>query len=233
MDLGLFDRYFREARLAPALILVVPVLATFIVLVPEAREVLPGIVITLGGLAATVVVAQAVRRPGKQLEPRLFGRWGGAPTTRLLRVRSEAHSGTDRRREDVMRATGVQLPGPADEEQDPRAADAEYEHAVGILRELTRGHPTVLGENATYGFRRNSYALRFLGRWSSISLLIAVVALQWSGMVVLDPATLAVLAMVLMCAFVFWMWVVRERWVQEAAERYATALFQAAKGIRR
>lgn len=105
----------------------------------------------------------ARRRVGTRRRPsltiRLFASWGGAPTTALLRFGGGGEEETvARRHELVTRATGVELPTTAEQDADPRRADAAYDAAVTVLRELTRDEkqfPLVVRENTEYGFRRN------------------------------------------------------------------------------
>ena len=124
------------------------------------------------------------------------------------------------------------MPDHEAERADPDDAEAQYEDAVSVLRELTRDRdrfPLVFKENINYGWRRNSFALRPFA--VPIALLALVVS---ASVIVFGDGTLsgsgarwtpAISASVLGLAW--WGLVVSETWVRSAAELYADRLFEA------
>lgn len=235
MTIPFWDRYSTEARVIPASVLVLPPALSVIGLYPPARDLSSISLVASAAVVGIVILSNVVRFRGRTEEVRLFRKWGGPPTTRALRFRlAEDRVRVAQLHETVSSATGMELPGEEDERRDSVRADKAYEAAVRMLRELTRDPDRfriVLAENAGYGMRRNLWATRDWGRtvtalgvWGAI----AVVLLSPGDVGV--GATAAVVSLNLL-AFAFWQWLVSERWVQEAAETYAEALFRAAVAL--
>jgi len=178
-----------------------------------------------------VLAAQLGRDAGKRKEPLLFDSWGGAPTTVLLRHRS--HLNPVLRRQYHRRLSslteGSRYPTPAQEANDPAAADAVYEASVRALRERTRDKrrfPLVFEEVCNYGFRRNLWAHRGLGiALSLMSLVIATAAV-----LILPPAPFVAVIVVDIVALIVWTRVVTRDWVREAAFAYAEQLLASTEG---
>ncbi len=160
-----FDTYTLKARVAPALLMVLPLFLVIYAWLPGSLDL--GILTTVGAfsLAAVVALAYEVGQAGRRIQPGLFESWGGAPTTQLLRHSGEITPDAKARFREVLakHRPDLVLPTAQLEQQDPSAADAAYEKAVEWLREQTREagrFPLVADENATFGFHRNLYALR-------------------------------------------------------------------------
>lgn len=129
------------------------------------------------------------------------------------------------------------LPTEAEEANDPQAADVVYNEAIAALRELTRDparFPLVLHENAEYGFRRNCLGLRWIGftiaaTAAGLAAGVLLVESHYDGSHLLRwlvPGSLGIL-----CGL-FWLVMVRPRWVRNAAEIYAERLFEAVASLR-
>jgi hypothetical protein len=223
----LFDAYVLKARVAPAVIAVIPALllaggSAF------RLDATSGVIGLVAG-AIGVVVCAVVRDRGLSLQPLLWSIWGGPPTTRRLRFREGDPRLVSRLHLQVETATGHSLPDRTEEEVDPEAADERYAQAVAILRERTRGDgfAPLASENAEYGFRRNClgikpFALLIAGAMGITSLVLALAV--GSVRFWLDSA----FAFGLMIA---WSTVVSPAWVRSAAELYADRLFEAASGL--
>lgn len=235
MPFSFVDRYAAEARIVPTLILVLPPILSLLGLYPPARTLTSISIVTMAGAVATIVLSHAVRTRGKAAEKQLFRRWNGPPTTRCLRHRfAESPESVAELHRSVMAATGRHLPTADQEQGDPRAADEEYAAAVEVLRERTRDverFPVIMAENASYGLRRNLWGIRNWGR--TLTTLGALAGLTVVLMPVDTSHGPAVAVMLLnVAALAFWMWGVSERWVQQAAELYAEALFRACGVLR-
>lgn len=221
----MFDAYTRQARLAPALLAGAPALVLALcgaVRLDQNNSMLMAVLGVVG-----LVVCGVVRERGRTVQVALWQRWGGPPTTRLLRWRDAADSQTHARLlARVEKGTGVPMPSPEAEAADPQAADRAYERAVADLRARTRDLDrfSLLGkENAEYGFRRNCLGLRPVG------LGVACVVLALSVvMVVLGAHQQRFVVSAAVAALVGFVWlrVVSGRWVRAAADRYAERLLE-------
>lgn len=232
-----FDAYTIKARIAPALLLLLPLAVTIYAWLPLEYD-----LSILGWLAAFLIAALGalaweIGLAGRQIQGRLFARWGGAPTTQLLRHSDDRLNVADKARyHDVIRLYRTDLPIPTSEVelQNPVAADAVYEQAVAWLREQTRDarrFPLVADENANFGFHRNIYAHRDVGYVSSI---VGVVGCAMS-LLMPNATTMpirAILGSVVsgMCAILIAR-VASEGRVREAGFTYAWVLIRAIDGF--
>lgn len=221
---GPFDTYTFWARVAPALLCLLPVAFTQLLW----RDL---IVVRLWPLvlsaAALFFLANAVRSSGKRLEKRLIDRWNGLPTTHMLRHAEVDNAVIFRRRREAMeRFLGRSLPTPRKERNDPTGADQEYVAAVRQLinrvREQPDRYPRLHEENIHYGYRRNLLGIK------PLALVTLAVLLIVDGAVLLNIGS--VMGMIVTAAHLFlllgWLVIVRERWVREQGETYAERLFE-------
>ncbi len=232
MAFPLPDRYVWLARVAPAVIVVLP-LAFVLASIPSTRGSTSSLALgTLGGAALTVLAAQLSADAGRRRERDLFHRWGGAPTTRFLRHRNSPMPGPTlaryhRKLEALM---GSSLPTEEEERVDTRAADERYSSAVQLLRERTRDrdtYPALFGALADYGFRRNAWGMRPVGLITSVlGLLVCGIsaARQRDGD---GSATPTILALASGGLFLIWWSVVTRAWVRRGADAYAERLLGA------
>jgi hypothetical protein len=122
-------------------------------------------------------LADFARSRGKEREKPLWDRWGGVPSTQLLRHFDTTFNvvSKDMYHTFLSRKIGKPFPSANDEKRDPTAADAIYGAATNWLRQATRDEKTyrlLLNDNISYGFRRNGFAMRRLG----ITVCLGVVA---------------------------------------------------------
>jgi hypothetical protein len=128
--------------------------------------------------------------------------------------------------------TGRALPSAAREAENPVGADREYEEAISILRERTRDSKRfrlLFNENADYGFRRNSLAIRRLALGVALVVLVLSLALLGFG----DWRRWAISAGISFACAVYWWRIVRPEWVRDAAEAYADRLLATVDALRR
>ncbi len=238
----LFDPYNREARLAPAVLTIAPVLLVAFVAYPKtlASEFPKNAFVVLIILAVAYLVAGIARSSGKRVEGWLYHQWGGMPTTSLLRHRDAVLDDVTKARYHLRLAEicpDFMWPSIADERLDPANADLKYASATAALRARRRGdeHASVLRENAQYGFRRNTYGLRTAAiTIAAIAASAAAVLLAQQvtherspgailAMLAADPR-FALLLVVNAGIAISWAVLVRQSWVREAANDYARAL---------
>lgn len=245
----LFDSYGRQARLFPALLTIFPPLLTILAW-------FPWLLLSSGGatlltLATSCGLLYALgsyaRTKGKRLEPKLLKRWGGWPTTLLLRHDSELDQHTRLRYHTYLAGVvpeNLSFPTVQEEQANLAGADAVYDSAVRWLKERTRGKEFAMveRENAQYGFRRNLLGLKpFALALCFLTLVITMLTILNKAPNFVDsirncdfaalakvasdlgPAILATFAVNLF-AMLAWFFVVTKHWVREAGFQYAYAL---------
>ena len=233
---SVFDPYDRKARLYPALLaIVVPVVAALIVVPAYSNQIinLASIAVALGGL---MLLSSLGRERGKRIEPGLFEKWGGIPTTQLL-LRSTSnldHLTLERYRKFLeARVSGLRFLDEEVESVDLKNAIAVCESSVKWLREATRDtkkFPLVFSENTNYGFRRNLLGVKPAALLLSIASMLAVGTHAWIvgagewGSVPIHSWLAAAVALV---GLLFWIFVVTSEFVKTTAFAYATALLAA------
>lgn len=232
------DPYTLRARVYPGLLVLAPLLVTGAALFGEGLTRVSAILSLLVSTGTLYLLSHLVREAGKSKERMLWRRWGGKPTTVKLRWRTAEPAGPrDLIRSRLSRLVpDVRLPTPEEESANPADADLRYDAAVSALREATRDKdrfPIVFAENVSYGFRRNTWAVRPLGVLTASTALVAgghYLASQAPTILTVSPmlwAALTVDALII----VFWMFVVSEAWVRRAAEAYVEALFSATAAL--
>lgn len=176
MSLPSLDKYWFQARLAPAILTILPVVVAVALLLPANLTVslpIAGVV----GLALAFAVSDLARRLGRGAEARLYRRWGGKPSTHLLRHSDSAiDAATKARYRGFLAAqVGASFPSVDDEQADPAGCDGYYESCGTWLRENTRdsaAFPVLFNELITYGFRRNLFALKWVALGLDALILI-------------------------------------------------------------
>lgn len=235
---NLFDVYGRNARLYPAILVMVPLMALPGVL-RTVQAVSSFAIATLFGIALLYALTHIVRAMGKRAEVRLLAGWGGLPTTRwLLWSDPTLDSTTKHRYHEFLRGKGLAMPSVQDERADPIRARERLASAVTWLRNNRRedAYRILHGENASYGFRRNLYGAKPLGIALSVigacvSAGLAAVALLRSPVpTLLDslnaiPSELCIGFAVSVAWVIGWL-LVTPAWVRESAELYAKALLE-------
>ncbi len=225
----IIDSYNRKARLAPALLVTLPLSALAIISMPTALSWWGKGLALLVASGLPFAVMQIVRDRGRRVEPDLFSSWGGAPTTTLLRwTGPEPRSAVSRRHALLSRLVDVQLPTEEEEQAKPREAEAAYAIATTALRESTRDNSrfALLHDELTaYGFRRNTFGCRPLGVMAAIFAAVALVLLAWFGLV---PFSWEMQASFIAfdCIWIIGWWrICTSDWVRRAGENYARQLF--------
>lgn len=175
------DPYDRQARLWPALLALFPVLATLSMLYVPAFSVLSNVVLLAVSCGGLYLLTDISRESGKRLEERLYVRWGGKPTTQLLRHRDKTIDGVTKQRYHLFLSGMIKVPFPdrPQEAVDPDSADDVYQSATRWLLNKTFGdtknYPLQFKENVAYGFRRNALGVKPIGLgmcFVSIGLII-------------------------------------------------------------
>lgn len=174
----IFDAYSLRARLFPALFASASLIAALATLVPWDRL---SWMHAIAGSAVPVILfiaADIARRAGKSTENGYYKKWGGVPTTRMLRHRDDTLDADTKKAYLAFVAGKIAMLAPTLEEEtaNPAKADAFYERCTRWLRENTRDSKKfalLFNENVTYGYRRNLLALKRFALATDVLLFIA------------------------------------------------------------
>ncbi len=232
-ELSALSKYELRARLAPGMLALLPVGVVVLAFGLKSDPVIAGLsslLVTFGGPFALVAV---VGNLGRSVEPALWKRWGGPPTAQVLRGHGGTESDSQRTawRAAITSVTGVRLLPEEDEVAQPVLAEEQIATAVSSIVYLGYGDredhdPAVVAENAAYGFERNLYACRWVGRLICLGCLVGTVA---AGAIQQRLATLDVgisVALLVLIAIGWWLVPSAER-TKAAGLRYARKLMQA------
>lgn len=172
------DPYQRQARLWPALLALFPLLTLLGIIYGPMMSIFTAILSLAGSCGVLYLVTSIARELGKRLESKLFVRWGGKPSTQLLRHREPTIEGVTKRRyhDFLSRKLNEQFPTQDDEAKQPTQADEFYQSGVRWLLNKTRDQQVfdlLFKENISYGFRRNAQALKPIG------LSVSFVTILW------------------------------------------------------
>lgn len=227
------ERYDREARLYPALLLVAPGVITGVALLSVKLTGLQSLGATLVGFGGAFLLTQLARDAGKTREPSLFKRWGGMPSIAIFRHRHSRLDSITKARYHKQLSTlvkGAKAPTVAEEEADPAAADAVYTAWSHFLRTNVRDNPKraplLLKENINYGYRRNVWGLRLIGICLSVVCALTAGVRLWFIHKATGQIDEAVAGALLVAALflVLWLFCFTANWVRVPAEAYAERL---------
>jgi hypothetical protein len=161
------DAYDLRARLFPALIVSLPVVAFVYGALPSARSFWGGVSGTVLGAAVLFALMRFGRDRGARLQKHLYKLWGGTPTTIMLRHRDQSLDPytKERYKRTLARLSGLTFPSEPEELAHPKEADDIYDSAVRNLLEHRRrqSDKLVFNENCNYGFVRNLVGLKRVG----------------------------------------------------------------------
>ncbi|MEQ1820788.1 MAG: hypothetical protein ABL871_19470, partial [Terricaulis sp.] len=190
IDVG-FDRYDRNARLKPALLVILPLLLLVAVWLKEvwtSATALLGVVVFCGLI---FLVSRIARYRGRLLQKRIERDLGGLPTTIALRHRDTRIDGqTKARYHAFLRTRGLVVPTADEEQINLAVADGHYRSCVAWLLEATRDKSKfkmIADENIDFGFRRNLVGLKPV----AIAILVIALILNAAGisMAFIDSST--------------------------------------------
>jgi hypothetical protein len=162
------DPYDRQARLYPALLASLPLVAMLVTLYASTASTLSIVVGTAFSLGGLYMMMNISREMGKRLEPRIYAGWGGKPTTILLRHRDQRLDRVTKHRYHKFLSSKINrgFPDRAQEMSNPGLADEFYQSATRWLLDKTRDtkkFSILFKENINYGFRRNALGVKPIG----------------------------------------------------------------------
>jgi len=174
------DPYDRQARLYPALLCLLPLLAVIALMyAPNASDLtrVVTLAVSCGGL---FLMTNICREMGKRLEDKLFREWGGKPSTQMLRHRDGTIDSVTKRRYHAFLAAKINsvFPDAELERIDRAKADEAYQSGARWLLDHTRPEAgkqfdLLFRDNVTYGFRRNALGVK------PLAVVVAAFCLFW------------------------------------------------------
>lgn len=173
------------------------------------------------------------RRLGKKLEPDLFRKMGGKPSTAMLRFRDgEFDRGTKAKwLAFLSKKVGDKPPEEAEEQADHAAVDRYYDRCGDWLREHTRDQKKfklIFEENVTYGFRRNLLGVKWPGLALNAFVALACVAALYFRLPfsVDDNVSVRLMCVLIIaaCHALYFLLAVTESAAMEAARQYGRQL---------
>jgi hypothetical protein len=232
------DSYSFRARWLPCVLVAAPLVLAAVSWLPTLHASLLASVPVLAAVA--MVLAHLTRNKGRDLQTQLWKKWGGAPTTLVLRDGSEripCESLARYRRFFGQIAPDVRLPTTAEETAAPPGAfDGTYTAATSAVINRTRSKTEfsqLYFENVGYGFWRNLLALRRLGiPLAVLALIVAAARIAVSPSLQGHRLERVIISMLVSISFlVFFVIVLSEDQVKRAGFNYAERLIEASEQL--
>jgi hypothetical protein len=222
--------YERRARLAPGLLVIAPIADLVVALGFDKYPIVAGVLglVSLG--AGGFVLSLFVGNFGRAIEPALYRSWGGKPSTQLLRCDGSSETAIRRqtRRTAIQKVTGIKFLTVRAERRDGSRADELIDLAISQVRPLGRRpeFPLIEQESAQYGFERNLFAVRWIGRATTYASLLGFAI----GFLLLPEhysVSSVVGAIVCLAITAFWLFAPSAERTRMAGFRYAEQLLNA------
>lgn len=218
------DDYNFETLVVPAMVIALPVMAVLSLFGLNISWLIGFAVLGVQVLLFPLwLMASWIRDSGKKLEGQLFP--GGQPTHTSLRLANGSGYELQTRRQRLEAVSGVRLSTLRQERANPAEADAKIRDAMGVAREKMRDpvkFKLLRRELKSYGFWRNMAGSRFIGLVTTgVCALLAIGVLMLSNNSKIPVAALFCAAVM----FIYWLLVVNDSKVIQAAERYKDQFF--------
>jgi hypothetical protein len=232
----ILDPYARQARLYPALIVILPIALLIVVWFPALWTTWGALISLASSFGLIVFISQVARDRGKRREPELYQAWGGKPSVALLRHRdTRIDNHTKARYLAFLKTKLPQLSFPTAEEEraNPEAADGVYQSVTTWLLTQTRDtkqFSILFRENISFGFRRNMWGLKSVGTTAALlaaCVSTAVIIYQyWVNHLTPSPE-IAVITVLVWFLFIVWITIITPPWVRLPADAYGMQLLAA------
>ncbi len=221
----ILDDYELKARIAPGLILALPILVDAVYAAPILSSWPIFAASGVCSLALVYGLGHLVRARGKAIEADLWNRWGGPPSTRFLRHRDSLFGAELKAsiQNALAKKFSSRLLTQIEEAKSPERADKAIADAFRQVRQYLRQHdPNGLWYKNVleYGFCRNLLGCRVI--WAAVALAATIFAGLYgfrTGAGLLNPAA-AIGGLSLMCA-VYTGWAILPNATKRTAESYA------------
>ncbi len=230
---SLFDEYGLNARVKPSLLALLPVIISVFIVIPALYQTIASLFGLLVACGLITLLAHLSRHRGRKIERMLLDKWGGFPSTIFLRHSDQTiDKYTKERYKNVLEKNVPDWKAPTeqDENSDHTSADIKYKSAGKWLIAQTRDtkiYNLLFKENISYGFRRNCLGIKYFGIILSLVSLILVLCKLYNSefSILLEGKSLELSsALFSLLMLVWWIFIVSESWVKDAADSYASQL---------
>lgn len=237
-----FNEYNLKARCIPVVIACFPILALLASFLDLNKFLIANsIVMIIFSVIIIFLLSFYARSKGKQLEKDLIDEWKGWPTTRFLRHSDQTINKIEKQKiYQIIKDNLIdKIPTEDEERNTPEEADQQYNIIVNTLKMKTRSEEyyILLYENISYGFFRNSLALKKISISISVFIIIGLFIMFFQNnpyhfcdfknfisylFTVRLSFNLTFILAVMM--FFYWCFVITKKSVKKYADRYALAL---------
>jgi len=226
------DLYTRRARLYPVLIVTLPMGLAAIAHFekePSGWALIWGFLLWCG---IAFFLSQVGRDLGVKKQKKLYEKWGGMPTTIMLRHKDTSNKQLLLKRHKKLKelCPEFRLPSPEEEARELKAADEVYDACGAFLRAKTRDQKIfylLFEENCNYGFRRNLWGMKPVGIGFSIIGICVVAMVTWAKYgtdIMSAPPPVLISGILNIVILACWLFVITPEWVRLAADAYAAQL---------
>jgi hypothetical protein len=241
----LLDPYDLKARLFPGLLVLLPAIVFLVLVYGPKNPLLVALSSVLATCGGPYLMASFVRTWGQRAQDHLNMKWGGQPSTIMMRHRDSRLPTQTKLRYHSLATTklGIAMPTRQEELADPHKADQAYAAAADALRPQTndpKKFPFVFKELVAYGYNRNAHGSRWVGLL--VALGAAASTLLQSGALSLHPANLTFELLAPQHYFVLvvsiisgslWCFHFTDATVEQAGYSYARRLWEALEKVSR
>lgn len=233
------DPYERKARLIPGLLVALPLIVPIVSVYGVKNPILTTVIGVLSSCGAMFALANISRGLGKKLEERLIIKWGGMPTTIILRHNDSYLDSITKSRyhQLIFSKLGIETPSAEDEIKSLKDADDVYIGVSRRLREVTRNNKKLLfKENISYGFHRNMTAMKFVGIVTSsvglayglvIAKILTIIPPHFEIINVVNPGLPAAITLLISITLLSsWLFYFNEKAIKRVGFSYAERLYE-------
>ncbi len=240
-----FDKYTINARILPALFVLIPLGLAFDLWYDWDNIPFGILFTTLGSTIFLSMISHIVRDPGKQLEKKLFTKWGGLPSAQVLSYKQGIFDHTTLQRYHSYLAKAIPMDGLPRSEAEEAAKYGEsfqlYTSASNWLRKMIwdrEKYRMVYVECTSYGYRRNLVGIKGWGvlTWTIGTLAYALrAASPYIGRGLPEETSIPAIVFTVLGIIVlfFWARVLTHDWIKKAAFTYAKKLVESVDLIAR
>ncbi|BAY87908.1 hypothetical protein NIES267_74320 (plasmid) [Calothrix parasitica NIES-267] len=230
-----FDEYSLQARLLPAFCTLFPIFVTVAVWFPGLYQFVTGTIALVISVGLLVWLTHITRSRGRELEKKLFSKWGGIPSAYWLRQNDTHLDSTTKQRYYSFLEKDIpnwKVPTLAEEQANQTSADEMYRSASKWLLERTRDtskFKLIFKENISYGFRRNLLGMKPFGITINLICIIgAIFGLYKKYGISVNSIEPQYLSTIILSTVLTIAWLsLQEEWVHDAADAFARSLLAA------